>query len=185
MIVAYRQYGCVQAMASAQKKVVLRTFDGELAWGYLPHGGFLRGDEIDYMAVDGRLSSLKINDIKTICYVRDFNVDDRVDPERIGKRSFPSRPRGDGLWLRLTFRDGEALEGLSNFDIGFADSLMEDRGIFMTPPEARANTLKVFVPRAALRSMEVLGVVMAPSRRIASRSATGERADAQTKLFGE
>ena len=172
-------------MASAQKKVVLRTFDGALAWGYLPQAGFLQTEEIGYIAVDGRLSSRNINDIKTICYVRDFNLDDRVDPERIGRRSFPARPRGDGLWLRLTFRDGELLEGLTNFNVGFADALLEDRGIFMTPPDARANTQRLFVPRAALLSMEVLGVVMAPSRRIASTSATGERADAQTKLFGE
>ena len=63
-------------MASAQKKVVLRTFDGALAWGYLPQAGLLQAEEIGYIAVDGRLSGQNINDIKTICYVRDFNLDD-------------------------------------------------------------------------------------------------------------
>lgn len=172
-------------MASAQKKVVIRSFTGELAWGYLPQGGFLQAGEISYIGVDGRLGSLDINNIRTICYVRDFNVDDRVDPERIGRRAFPARPRGDGLWLRMTFRDQEVLEGLADVNLGFADTLLEDRGIFMTPPDARANTQRLFIPRAALRSMEVLGFVTAPSRRILASHGAQAMAETQTKLFGE
>lgn len=172
-------------MASAQKKVIIRTFAGEVAWGYLPQGGFLQVDEVGYIGVDGRLSSFTLNNIRHICYVRDFNLDDRVDPERIGRRAFPARPRGDGLWLRLTFRDQEVLEGLTNFNLGFADSLLEDRGILITPPDARANTQRLFIPRAALQSMEVLGVVTAPSRRILASQGAQAMAETQTKLFGE
>lgn len=137
------------------------------------------------MAVDGRITTQSVNEIKTISYVRDFNLDDRVNPERIGRKTFPARPRGDGLWLKLTFRDEDELEGLANFDIGFADSLLSDQGLFLTPPDARANTQRLFVPRAALRSMEVLGVVKAPSKRPAQRSVSSVTADTQTKLFGE
>jgi hypothetical protein len=172
-------------MASAQKKVVVRTFTEVLVWGYLPQGSFLRENCIDFMGVDGRISSLSIKEIKTISYVRDFNLDDTSDPERIGRKSFSARPRGDGLWLKLTFRDEDVIEGLANVDIGFADSLLQDRGLFFTPPDARANTQRIFVPRAALRSMEVLGFVTAPSKRLASRPAVGGVAPVQTKLFGE
>ncbi len=178
-------YGCFQTMTVAQKKIVIRTFSGDLKWGYLPQGEFLRPDGIAYMAVYGRITTLPINEIKTISYVRDFNLDDRVNPERIGRKAFPARPRSDGLWLKLTFRDADELEGLANFDIGFADSLLTDQGLFLTPPDARANTQRLFVPRAALRSMEVLGVVMAPSKRTAQRSVTSVTPDIQTKLFGE
>jgi hypothetical protein len=172
-------------MSPAQKKVVIRTFAGVLMWGYLPQGDFLSENGIDLMGVDGRISSHDINIIKTISYVRDFNLDDTVDPERTGRRSFLARPRGDGLWLKLTFRDGDVLEGLANFDITFTDSLLEDRGIFLTPPDARANTQRIFIPRAALRSLEVLGFVTSPSKRLASRPAARVTADTQTKLFGE
>jgi hypothetical protein len=172
-------------MASAHKKVVVRTFAGGLAWGYLPQGGLLGENGLDLMGVDGLISRLNINEIKTISYVRDFNLDDTLDPERIGRKSFPARPRGDGLWLKLTFRDDDILEGLTNFDIGFADSLLEDRGIFLTPPDPRANTQRIFVPRVALRSLEVLGFVTAPSKRLAAKLAARVTADTQIRLFGE
>jgi hypothetical protein len=172
-------------MAPAQKKVVLRTFAGELAWGYLPQGGFLRDREIDLMGVDGRITSFPIKMIKRIAYVRDFNLDDPIDPERIGRMSFPARPRGDGLWLKLTFRDDDLLEGLANFDLGFADSLLDDRGLFLTPPEPRSNTQRLFIPRPALKSLEVLGFVTAPSKRLAAKPKSRVTPDTQANLFGE
>jgi hypothetical protein len=172
-------------MAAAQKKVVIRTFAGELAWGYLPQGGFVRSGSIDLMVVDGRISTLPVSEIKTISYVKDFNMDDALNPERIGRKSFPARPRGDGLWIKLTFRDDDAMEGLATFDIGFVDSMLEDNGIFMRPPDARANTQRFFVPRTALRSVEVLGFVTAPSKRAAEKSADRVNLETQTELFGE
>jgi len=172
-------------MAAAQKKVILRTFGDALMWGYLPQGGFLHAGGVVLMGVDGRLTTQLINDIKTIAYVRDFNLDDRVNPERMGRKAFPARPRGDGLWLKLTFRDEDELEGLANFDIGFADSLVEEHGLFLSLPDARSNTQRVFVPRTALRSLEALGVVTAPSRRLGAGPARGPAEDAQAKLFGE
>ena len=173
------------AMAPAQKKVILRTFSNEPAWGYLPQGGFLHDGEINLMAVDGRITPFPIKTLKRIAYVRDFNLDDKVDPERIGRMSFPARPRGDGLWLKLTFRDDEVLEGLAAFDLAFTDSLLDDRGLFLTPPDLRSNTQRLFVPRLALKSIEVLGFVTAPSKRLAARSKARATPDTQTKLFGE
>src|ERR1700730_14405444 len=110
---------------AAQKKVVVRQFKSGLAWGYLPASGFLEQGCVNLMQVDGRAKALDFRDIKTICFVRNFNVDDHVDPERLGRRAFPARPRGDGLWLRLGFLDGDSLEGLSGFDMAFIDSLLE------------------------------------------------------------
>ena len=172
-------------MASAQKKVVVRTFAGALAWGYLPQSGFAHSDNIELMSISGRVTLQSISEIKTISYVKVFNVDDSIEPERIGRRFFPNRPRGDGLWMKLIFHDEDTLEGLTNFDIGFADSLIEDRGIFLTPPDARANTQRIFVPRAALRSIFVLGFVTAPSKRLPAPSPARTPSVAQTTLFDE
>ena len=172
-------------MAATQKKVVVRTFAATLAWGYLPQGGFAPSTDISLMGVDGRISTLLISEIKTISYVRDFNLGDAHDPERIGRKSFPARPRGDGIWMKLTFRDDDIMEGLATFDLGFVDSLLEDGGIFMRPPDARANTQRVFVPRMALHSLEVLGFVTAPSKRSEARLADPVTLDTQTKLFDE
>ena len=167
---------------AAQKKVVIRQFQGSLAWGYLPAIGFLDDGLVTLMQVDGRAKAIDFKDIKTICYVRDFNLDDPDDPERIGRRAFPARPRGDGLWLRAAFLDGDSLEGLVSFDMAFVESLLEDRGFFLTPPDARANAQRVFMPRAALASLEVLGYITAPSKRPAAKPA---KDTGQPRLFAE
>ncbi|HSY37215.1 MAG TPA: hypothetical protein VK814_15790 [Acidobacteriaceae bacterium] len=180
-------------MAPAQKKVVLRSFSNELAWGYLPQSGFLRDGQITLMQPDGRLTPIPIKTLKRIAYVRDFNLDDKLDPERIGRMTFPARPRGDGVWLRLIFRDNELLEGLTTLDLAFADTLLDDRGLFLTPPDLHSNTLRLFVPRPALQSIEVLGFVTAPSRRLAAHpaapSGTKRKSqvtpDTQPSLFDE
>jgi hypothetical protein len=172
-------------MASGQKKVVIRTFAAELAWGYLPQSGFAFQGAIALLPPDGRITTIKMNEIKTIAYVRDFNLDDPDEPERIGRRSFPARPRGDGLWLKLTFVDDDTLEGLANLDITFADSLIADGGLFLTPPDTRGNTQRVFVPRTALRSLEVLGYVTAPSKRVLKGPAASPASATQTSLFAE
>jgi hypothetical protein len=180
-------------MAPAQKKVVLRSFSNELAWGYLPQAGFVRDGQIQLMGTDGRVTPVPMKTLKRIAYVRDFNLDDTIDPERMGRMTFQARPRGDGIWLRVTFRDEEVLEGLTTLDLAFADMLLDDRGFFLTPPDPRSNTLRVFVPRSALQGMEVLGYVTAPSLRLAAQRAaqTGTRSkrpvtsDTQPSLFDE
>ncbi len=180
-------------MAPAQKKVVLRSFSNELAWGYLPQADFLRDGQITLMATDGRLTPFPIKTLKRIAYVRDFNLDDKVDPERIGRMTFQARPRGDGIWLRVIFRDDEVLEGLSTLDLAFADTLLDDHGLFLTPPDPRSNTLRIFVPRLALQSIEVLGFVSAPSMRLAAQRSAQAAAksksrvmtDTQPRLFDE
>jgi hypothetical protein len=181
MIVAILGADVWYSMASAQKKVIVRAAEGGLAWGYLPTEGFLRSGMVELMGVNGKIIPIAISEIRTIAYVRDFNLDDREDPERIGKRTFAARPRGDGLWLRLLFNEAEPLEGLAEFGLGMMDSLIGDQGLFLTPPDTRGNTLRIFVPRAALRAVEVLGWVTAPSKRLAAKA----KVEGQGSLFEE
>jgi hypothetical protein len=161
-------------MAATQKKVILRVSEGGLAWGYLPHEGFLHDGMVELMGVDGKVIPIAISQIRMIAYVRDFNLDDQIDPQRLGKRSFPARPRGEGLWLRLSFNEMEPLEGLAEFGLGMMDSLLGEQGVFLTPPDTRGNTLRVFVPRAAIRAVEVLGYVTAPSKKPEKKKVEGQ-----------
>jgi hypothetical protein len=173
-------------MASGQKKVVIRRFAGALAWGYLPQNGFVLQDSVQVMGVDGRVSPIPFSEIKTIAYVHDFNLDDLVDPERVGRRSFPARPRGEGLWLKVTFQDADSIEGLAEVSLSLVDTLIRDRGLFLTPPDGRSNTQRLFVPRVALRSMEVLGYITSPTKRAASKASARRVADdGQSDLFPE
>ena len=165
-------------MADARKKVVVRSLEGEVNWCYLPQSGFVVDGRVDALDISGRAIAFELSRLKTIAYVKDFNVDDSLDPERLGRRSFLGRPRGDGIWLKVEFRDGETLEGLVHFDGSFLDGLMEDRGFRMAPPDARSNTQMIFVPRTALAGVEVLGYIAAPGKKKAK--ATSE---AQRRLF--
>jgi hypothetical protein len=169
-------------MAIAQKKTVVRQFDGSVTWGYLPQNGFVSGETVEVLDTSGRVIPLALSQIKTIAYVKDFNLEGGTDPEQIGRRSFLSRPRADGLWLKLGFRDNDSLEGLANFDLGFIESLLEDRGLTVSPPDARSNTQRLFVPRAALISVQVLGFIGAASKQ---KTAARVVSTIQTELFGE
>ena len=59
---------------------------------------------VDLLDLSGGVVQIALSEIKHICYVRDFNLNDPVTPERLTRRTFLRGPRTEGLWLRLTFR---------------------------------------------------------------------------------
>ena len=153
-------------MSSAHKKVIVRRFTGETLPGYLPLSAFVRNRGIELLDLTGRVIPLLLNDIRHICYVRDFNLHDTVNPERLTRRTFLARPRTEGLWLRMTFRGGgEVFEGLAPTDIALLDDLINDAGLHVTPPDTRSNTQRVYVPRSSLTELQLLAVITTPSRR--------------------
>jgi hypothetical protein len=152
-------------MSSAHKKVIVRRFTGETLPGYLPLASFVRNRSIDLLDLSGRVIPLLLSDIKHVCYVRDFNLNDTANPERLTRRTFLSKPRTEGLWLRMTFRSGDVLEGLAPIDIALTDDLIQDAGLQLTPPDARSNTQRIYVPRTSLTELQLLAVITTPSRR--------------------
>lgn len=152
-------------MSSAHKKVIVRRFTGETLPGYLPLAGFVSGEEVGLLDLSGRIISIHIKDIKHICYVRDYNLTDPVNPERLTRRTFLARPRTEGLWLRMTFRTGDLLEGLAPTDVSLLDDMIGDRGLELTPPDVRSNTQRIYVPRSSLSALQLIAVITAPSRR--------------------
>ena len=60
--------------------------------------------------------------------------------------------------MRLLFRDGDSLEGM------LANNLMlvEPAGFSVVPPDPTFQNQRVFVPRRALESVQVLGVIGSP-----------------------
>ena len=153
------------SQSNPRKKVLIRRFSGDTLPGYLAPAGFVRDGSIDLLDLSGRIVPLPLNDIKIVSYVRDFNLSDPVNPERLTRRAFLARPRSEGLWLRLTFRSGDLLEGLAPTDRSLLDALVDDAGLFLTPPDTRSNTQRLFVPRSAIAELHLLAVVTAPSRR--------------------
>jgi len=127
-------------MSNSRKKVIVRRFSGDTLPGYLPPASIAHNNAIDLLDLTGRILSLPLNDIKTVCYVRDFNLADTQNPERLTRRNFLARPRSEGLWLRLTFRTGDLLEGLAPTDRTLLDALIDDAGLFLTPPRKTSRT---------------------------------------------
>jgi hypothetical protein len=152
-------------MSSAHKKVIVRRFTGETLPGYLPLTGFLRNRTVEILDLSGRVIPLLLNEVKHICYVRDFNLHDTLNPERLTRRTFLAKPRTEGLWLRLTFRSGDLLEGLAPIDITLTDDLIHDAGLHLTPPDTRSNTQRIYIPRTSLTELQLLAVITTPSRR--------------------
>jgi hypothetical protein len=152
-------------MSTSRKKVIVRRFSGDTLPGYLPHATFVKNQSLDLLDLSGRILSLPLNDIKTVSYVRDFNLSDPVNPERLTRRTFLARPRSEGLWVRMTFRSGDLMEGLAPTDRTLLDALVDDAGLFLTPPDTRSNTQRLYVPRAALTELQLLAVITTPSRR--------------------
>jgi hypothetical protein len=165
-----------RAPASTHKKVVVLLLNRTAVRGYLNPATLGRADEIDLLTLDGEQESVELKDVKSVYFVREFK--DPFEPER---KTFLSRPKLDGLWVRLRFRDEDAMEGIVSNNL--LDLL--DTGVRLTPPDLHGNVLHMFIPRTALAEMKVLGVVGVARR--SPRATRDIRAvlEAQSKLFSE
>jgi hypothetical protein len=142
--------GKLRASASTHKKVVVLLLDRSSVRGYLNPAKLADIESIEVLTPEGEHRNFDVKDIRSIYFVRDFT--DNFEPER---KAFLSRPKLDGLWVRLKFRDNDSIEGVVPNDLL---SLL-DRGVQITPPDLHGTTLRIFIPRAALSEMTVLGVV--------------------------
>lgn len=167
-------------MASGQKKVIIRRFDDQLHWGYLPQEVALLHGYVELIDPAAHVTPILLTDIKWIAYVRDFNLNDRHTPERFDRKRFAARPRTEGLWIRIRLNDGEVLEGLVQVNRTLLDSLADSMGIFVTPPDTRGNTQRLFVPRSAIESMETMGLIQP-----ATKAAKAPKEEPQPTLFEE
>ncbi len=128
----------------------MRFFDRGVLRGYLNPSKLGESDTVDLLTPSGEQRSFDAKEVRSIYFVRE--LDENFEPER---KAFLSRPKLDGLWVRLKFRDEDTLEGVVPNDLL---SLL-DRGVQITPPDLHGNTLRIFIPRTALTEMTVLGVV--------------------------
>ena len=104
----------------------------------------------------GKVVTIDLTEIKSVDFVRDFN-----EVPGAARRTFTSRPRTEGLWVRLKFSDNDILEGMMPNDL----VQINPEGYLITPPDTRGNIQRVFVPKSALDEMCVLGVIGRPEAR--------------------
>ena len=158
--------------SSTTKKAVIRRFQKEPLAGYVNPASYLQPAGVDLLSAQGNVSTVPYEEIKTISFVRDFD-----DAGEAGRRLFHTRPKMEGLWVSLQFRDGEVLEGIMPNNL----LPLEPYGFTIIPPDPYSNQQRVFIPRAALRSVEVLGVVGSPLKKRKGKAVPQE----QIGLFDE
>jgi hypothetical protein len=152
---------------STTKKVLVRRFDRESLVGFVNPQTYLQPVGIELLRPDGTVALLSYEDVKTVYFVKDFEIAE----EPSGSRVFNTRPKLDGLWVRMRFRDREVMEGVLLNDLLRLDSY----GYTLVPPDPSFTQQRVFIPRAALEECQVLGVVGSPlTRKKAKPAAKGQ-----------
>ena len=142
---------------STSKKVRISRFDREPLRGYVNPATYLRPAGIELLTQDGNLTVVPYEEVKSVQFVRDFEPPDPATERKV----FTSRPKMDGLWVRIKFRDGEVMDGILPNNL----LINEVHGFTVVPPDPYSNNQKLFLPRAALSELQVLGVVGSPLRR--------------------
>jgi hypothetical protein len=131
--------------------VLVLRFDRETLPGFVNQQSWLQPHGLELLSAGGAVLSIPYPEIKFICFVRDF---EQGEPRR-EMRTFSTRPKTIGLWLRLHFRDGDVMDGVMPNNL----LQLEAEGFSFMPPDPNYQNQKVFVPRTALRDIQVLGVV--------------------------
>jgi Family of unknown function (DUF6982) len=154
-----------KAMASLRKPVIVRKFSRDWVAGYAGVGFAQDAAALEILDPAGKVLTIEWDAVKWVCYVRDLpsasHSGDQTNPERLLYKRFSVRPRTPGLWLRMTLTDGDELEGLAAND----RSLVDGAGLLLTPPDTRSNTQRIYVPRRAIQTLEVVSLIGAGSRR--------------------
>jgi hypothetical protein len=143
-------------MPSTHKKVVVRKHDRDSISGFVAPANFVVDGKLELLNTSGNVVAIELRDIKAVYFVREFS-----DSDLMLRKTFTARPRTEGLWVRLKFKDSEIIEGILPNDL----TQNPPEGFLLNPPDLRSNTQRVFVPSSALVSLTVLAVVGAARRR--------------------
>lgn len=154
--------------------MLISRFDRESLAGFVSPTTYLQTNGIELLSVTGTMLIVPYMEVKTVAFVRDF---EQGEP-RPELRSFTTRPKMAGLWVRMRFRDGDALDGVLANNLLLLDGI----GFTVVPPDPGYQNQRLFIPKTALTLVQVLGVVGSPLRsgtRIEKRKTPKE----QIELF--
>lgn len=152
-------------MPSTHKKVIVRKRGRDSVSGYVSPANFVVEGKLELLNPSGKVIRIDLEEIKSVDFVRDFS-----DLAVSARRTFNTRPRMEGLWVRLRFTDNDILEGMMPNDL----AQISPEGYLITPPDTRGNVQRVFVPRPALEELIVLGVIGRPESRRRPAADTGQ-----------
>jgi hypothetical protein len=137
-------------MPSTHKKVIVRKSGRDSLSGYVSPANFVVSGKLELLNTSGKLVQIDLAEIKSVDFVRDF-----TEAGAPARKTFTTRPRTEGLWVRLRFTDNDILEGMMPNDL----SQIVPEGFLLTPPDTRGNIQRIFVPKSALEEISVLAVI--------------------------
>ena len=152
-------------MPSTHKKVVVRKIDRDTVNGYVAPANFVREGKLEILNTAGNVVAIELREVKVVYFVREFG-----EAESPSRKTFTTRPRSEGLWVRFEFVDNDVLEGLMPNDL----TLLTGEGYLVIPPDTRSNTQRIFIPRSATSSLTVLAVIGGGVRRRKEEKDTGQ-----------
>jgi hypothetical protein len=151
---------------ATNKKVLIARFDKAALEGFaqLPEG--LTAEGLELLSPTGALTRIPLADVRAVCFIREFEAGESWQKQR----TFLSRPKSPGLWIRIRFRDGEQLEGVMRNDL-----VGDPAGFAIVPPDPTFQNQRILIPREAVTSVEVLGVIGSPLRRIPKKPTSSDK----------
>jgi len=157
--------------ASTHKKVLVRRWNAPPIPGHASPQSYLRSEGVEVLTREGQVLQIPYKELKAVYFVREFENAGSADEKKL----FQSRPKLEGLWVRMRFRDDDLLDGILPNDL----LQVTEAGVTVTPPDPYSNNQKIFVPREAVRELVVLGVIGSPlaKPRARRRPAAKEQID--------
>jgi hypothetical protein len=104
-LLTYKDYSTGKfSMPSTHKKVIVRKMDRDTVNGYVAPAHFVREGKLELLNTTGNVVAIDLDDIKCVFFVRDF-----ADSDSLSRKTFTTRPRAEGLWVRIKFKDVDVL----------------------------------------------------------------------------
>ena len=159
MIVMGRQTNAPLETAKAvpqtevRRKVVIRYASGDILRGFLAIGEEGLPTDSSAFVVEGPSGGFieaNASELKAIFFVKSFEGSRDYSEFKV----FRTRPNEKGVWVRVRFRDGEEMEGVTpNCLDTYTKSVFH-----MSPPDPASNNQVVLVSKSFLKEMRVLGL---------------------------
>lgn len=161
--------------SSTAKRVIVYRFNRQPVEGYVSPTTYLGPESVTLLTRDGSVDKVAYPDLKALCFSTESPETDLFTVHT----AFERRPRLPGLWVRLIFTDGDELEGV------LPPNLLElpYQGYLITPPKASAVRQRVFVPRVALKAVDILGATGVKRAPVETKPARAEESGEQLTMF--
>jgi len=152
--------------ASTTKRAIVERFDRESLPGYINPLTFQQPAGVELLTEQGLAMMIPYSEVRMVAFVRDFHP-----PSEPWRPVFRNRPKMEGLWVSLELRDGDRLEGVLPNNL----LQIESQGFTIIPPDPFGHRQRLFVPRLALKKVEVLGVVGSSVQKRKAKPAPAEQ----------